>query len=73
MVRTIWRIHRVAYASTGGRLGLRKPSPDRYGMLRLRSIGRRTGDKRRAILAYLEEGPDLVLMPMNGWADPEPA
>ena len=25
------------------------------------------------ILAYLEDGPDLVLMAMNGWAEPAPA
>ncbi len=26
-----------------------------------------------AILGYFEDGPDLVTMAMNGWADPEPA
>ena len=25
------------------------------------------------IIAYLEDGPDLVAMAMNGWADAEPA
>jgi len=25
------------------------------------------------ILGYLEDGPNLVTMAMNGWADPEPA
>lgn len=25
------------------------------------------------ILAYIEDGPDLVLMAMNGWAEPMPA
>ena len=72
LVRTIWRTHRVVYSVTGGR-GLRKPLPDRWGTLRLHTIGRRTGDERRAIVAYLDDGPDLVLMPMNGWAEPEPA
>jgi hypothetical protein len=42
-------------------------------MLRLRTPGRRSGAERRAILAYLEDGPDLVLMAMNVWADPAPA
>ncbi|HEY6058186.1 MAG TPA: nitroreductase/quinone reductase family protein [Candidatus Limnocylindrales bacterium] len=41
--------------------------------MRLRTVGRRTGRERVAILAYLEDGPNLVTMAMNGWADPEPA
>jgi deazaflavin-dependent oxidoreductase (nitroreductase family) len=42
-------------------------------MLRLRTIGRRTGEERTAILGYFEDGADLVTMAMNGWADAEPA
>jgi deazaflavin-dependent oxidoreductase (nitroreductase family) len=42
-------------------------------MLRLISIGRRTSLERRSILGYLEDGPNLVTLAMNGWADPEPA
>ena len=42
-------------------------------MLRLRTVGRRSGKERIAILGYFEDGPDLVTMAMNGWADPEPA
>jgi len=42
-------------------------------MLRLRTVGRRTGDERIAILGYIEDGPNLVTKAMNGWADPEPA
>jgi len=42
-------------------------------MLRLRTTGRRSGRERRAILAYVEDGPNLVLMAMNGWAEPAPA
>ncbi len=42
-------------------------------MLRLRTIGRRTGEERVAILGYLDDGPDLITLAMNGWADPEPA
>ena len=42
-------------------------------MLRLTTVGRQTGKERVAILAYLEEGPDLILMAMNGWAAPAPA
>jgi deazaflavin-dependent oxidoreductase (nitroreductase family) len=42
-------------------------------MLRLRTVGRRTGKARLAILGYIEDGPNLVIPAMNGWADPEPA
>jgi len=54
-------------------LGLRTPTADRYGVLRLRTVGRRTGEERKAVLAYLEDGSDLILMAMNGWAEPAPA
>jgi deazaflavin-dependent oxidoreductase (nitroreductase family) len=42
-------------------------------MMRLTTVGRRTGEERTAILGYFEDGPDLVTMAMNGWAGPEPA
>jgi deazaflavin-dependent oxidoreductase (nitroreductase family) len=42
-------------------------------MLRLRTIGRRSGEPRSAILGYYEDGPNLVTLAMNGWADGEPA
>ena len=41
--------------------------------MRLMTIGRRSGAERSAILGYYEDGPNLVTMAMNGWADPEPA
>jgi deazaflavin-dependent oxidoreductase (nitroreductase family) len=41
--------------------------------MRLTTVGRRTGKKRSVILGYYEDGPNLVTMAMNGWADPEPA
>ena len=72
-VRAAWVIHRAIYSGTGGRLGLRSPTADRWGMMRLRTVGRRTGEERTAILGYFEDGPDLVTMAMNGWAGPEPA
>jgi deazaflavin-dependent oxidoreductase (nitroreductase family) len=42
-------------------------------MLRLKTVGRRSGKTRIAILGYIEDGPNLVTPAMNGWADPEPA
>jgi deazaflavin-dependent oxidoreductase (nitroreductase family) len=42
-------------------------------MMRLTTTGRRTGEKRSVILGYFDDGPNLVTMAMNGWADGEPA
>ena len=72
-IRSFWAVQRAAYSVTRGRLGLRTATADRWGMMRLRTVGRRTGEERVAILGYVEDGPDLVTMAMNGWADPEPA
>jgi deazaflavin-dependent oxidoreductase (nitroreductase family) len=72
-IRFFWVMHRAVYSVTGGRLGLRDARPGTWGMLRLRTIGRRTGEERSAILGYFEDGAHLVTLAMNGWADPEPA
>lgn len=42
-------------------------------MMRLATIGRRSGEPRVAIVGYYEDGPNLVTLAMNGWADTEPA
>jgi deazaflavin-dependent oxidoreductase (nitroreductase family) len=73
LVRTIWILHRAAYRLTRGRFGLRTPTDTRWGMLRLRTVGRRSGTARYAILGYVEDGRNLAIPAMNGWADPEPA
>jgi F420H(2)-dependent quinone reductase len=72
-IRLFWALHRAAYTITGGRFGLRPAMPGRWGMMRLRTIGRRSGEERVAILGFFEDGPDLVTLAMNGWGDPEPA
>ena len=72
-VRAFWALHRAAYRITGGRFGLWKPTPTKWGTMRLRTIGRRSGAERLAIVGYYEDGPNLVTMAMNGWGSPEPA
>ena len=37
------------------------------------TIGRRSGRAHRVIIGYFEDGPNLVSLAMNGWADGEPA
>ena len=72
-IRSAWRIHRGLYRITGGRFGLRRPSDEKYGMMRLTTIGRRTSQERSVIVAYYEDGPNVVTMAMNGWGAAEPA
>ena len=72
VIRSAWAIHRLIFAVTGGRRGLRPQTPARWGMMRLTTTGRRSGVERHAILGYFEDGPNLVTMAMNGWGEPEP-
>jgi F420H(2)-dependent quinone reductase len=71
-VRTAWAVHRALHRLSGGRF-LRRPRPDRWGMMRLTTTGRRTGQERSVIVGYFEDGPDVVTMAMNGWAEGHPA
>ena len=73
VIRAAWAIHRGIFTLTGGRRGLRPQTPTRWGMMRLATVGRRSGVERHAILGYFEDGPNLVTMAMNGWGEPEPA
>lgn len=72
-VRSAWKVHRGLYRVTAGRLGIWEPKPHGWGTLRLTTVGRRSGKERAVILGYVEDGPNLVTLAMNGWADPEPA
>lgn len=73
-VRTAWLLHRAAYRITGGRFGLSHPEAgSKFGMMRLTTIGRRSGQSRVAIIGYYEDGPNLVTLAMNGWGEKEPA
>ena len=73
-VRTAWVLHRALYRFTGGRIGLRPPEAGaKFGMMRLMTLGRRSGQPRVAIVGYYEDGPNLVTLAMNGWAEAEPA
>jgi F420H(2)-dependent quinone reductase len=72
-VRLAWSVHRALYRVTGGRVGLWPARANRWGAMRLTTTGRRSGRERSVIIAYLEDGPNLIAMAMNGWADGEPA
>lgn len=73
VIRAAWKIHRALYRITGGRFGLRAATKTQWGMMRLKTIGRRSGQERPVILGFFEDGPNLVTMAMNGWGAAEPA
>ena len=73
-IRSAWVSHRGWHRLTGGRRGLWLPTTGgKFGALRLRTVGRRSGQERAAILGYFEDGTNLVTLAMNGWADADPA
>lgn len=73
-LRTFWLLHRAMYRLSGGRLGLSRPETGtKFGMMRLTTLGRRSGQPRVAIIGYYEDGLNLVTLAMNGWGRAEPA
>ena len=70
-IRTFWVVQRAIYRIS--RRTLHRATADGQGMLALRTVGRRTGAERIAIVSYFEDGPDLVTRAMNGWGEAEPA
>jgi deazaflavin-dependent oxidoreductase (nitroreductase family) len=73
-VRIAWKLHRALYRFSGGRIGLSRPKDGaKFGMMRLATVGRRSGKSRIAIVGYYEDSLNLVTLAMNGWGSSEPA
>ena len=72
-VVTAWHVHRLIFRASGGRKGLWRPRPRKWGALRLTTRGRRSSEPRSVIVGYYEDGPNLISMAMNGWGAAEPA
>jgi deazaflavin-dependent oxidoreductase (nitroreductase family) len=72
-IESFWHVHRRVVRATRGRRGLWPARPEKWGALRLTTTGRRSGEPRRVIIGYFEDGPNLVSMAMNGWGAAEPA
>ena len=72
-IRIAWAVHRAAYRWTGGRRGLWRANPEKWGTFRLHTVGRKSGKERIAILGYHEDGANLVTVAMNGWMEGDPA
>ena len=72
-VRLAWRVHRALYRLSGGRFLWTTSNRRQWGALRLTTTGRTSGEERSVILGYLEDGPHLVALAMNGWAEGHPS
>ena len=51
---------------------MRRPSVGQFGLMRLTATGRRSGTERSVMLAYVEDGADIVTLAMNGWGESHP-
>ena len=72
-VHTAWRAHRALYRLSGGRFLWSTSNKRGWGALRLTTIGRKAGQERNVIIGYLEDGPNLVSIAMNGWDEGHPS
>jgi len=72
-IHTFWRVHRALYRLSGGRFLWTTASKRGWGALHLTTTGRKSGQERNVIIGYLEDGPDLVALAMNGWDEGHPA
>ena len=72
-VHGAWRVHRALYKLSGGRFLWTTANKRGWGTLRLTTVGRKSGQERSVIVGYIEDGPHLVLLAMNGWDEGHPA
>ena len=72
-VHAAWRVHRALHRLSGGRFLWTPANKRGWGALRLTTTGRTSGRERSVIVGYLEDGPDLVTLAMNGWDEGHPS
>jgi F420H(2)-dependent quinone reductase len=72
-MHTFWRAHRLLYRISGGRFLWTPASKRGWGAVHLTTTGRVSGHERSVILGYLEDGPNLVTLAMNGGEEGHPA
>jgi deazaflavin-dependent oxidoreductase (nitroreductase family) len=72
-IHAFWRLHRALYRLSGGRFLWTPASKRGWGAMHLTAIGRRSGEERSVIVGYLEDGPNLAVLAMNGWDEGHPA
>lgn len=69
-LRLAWRLHRLLYRLSGGRIGTRING---MPVLMLTTRGRRSGDRRTVALQYLAAGSALVVIASFVGEDRQPA
>jgi deazaflavin-dependent oxidoreductase (nitroreductase family) len=72
-VHLAWRVHRGLYKLSGGRFLWTTSNKRGWGALRLTTVGRKSGKERSVIIGYLEDGPNLTGIAMNGFDEGHPA
>ena len=72
-VHTAWRVHRALHKVSRGGLLWTTANKRGWGAMRLTTTGRKSGQARDVIVGYIEDGPNLVTLAMNGWDEGDPA
>ena len=72
-VHAAWRVHRFLHKLSGGRFLWTTANKRGWGAMRLTTTGRKSGQPREVIIGYLDDGPNLVALAMNGWDEGDPA
>lgn len=72
-IHNFWRAHRALHRVSRGRFLWSTSSKRGWGALHLTTIGRRSGKERGVIIGYIEDGPNLVALAMNGWDEGHPS
>jgi deazaflavin-dependent oxidoreductase (nitroreductase family) len=68
-----WRVHRALCRISGGRFLWTTANKRGWGAARLTTVGRKSGQERSVIVGYVEDGPNLVVLAMNGWDEGHPS
>jgi deazaflavin-dependent oxidoreductase (nitroreductase family) len=68
-----WRVHRALYRLSGGRFLWTTSNKRGWGVLRLTTLGRKSGQERSVIIGYVEDGADLAVLAINGWDEGYPS
>jgi deazaflavin-dependent oxidoreductase (nitroreductase family) len=72
-IHIAWRVHRALYKLSGGRFLWTPANKRGWGAMRLTTTGWKSGQERKVIIGYLEDGPNLIGLAMNGWDEGHPA
>jgi len=68
-----WRVHRALCRLSGGRFLWTPANKRGWGALHLTTVGRKSGQERNVVVGYIEDGPNLIVLAMNGWDEGHPA